>query len=139
MRISDWSSDVCSSDLAAIAVVVTLFGNAVAIGIEHLSHVSQAIPLRGVLREHQHRIIGYNVAEAVAHAGQPIVVVMAFAPLVVEELGGLAMLEQRVAAGIVQRQAQAKRDAMLDWHSVVEGKRVSVRVVNGGRRPIKKK
>src|SRR3546814_15523511 len=95
MRISDWSSDVCSSDLAAIAVVVTLFGNAVAIGIEHLSHVSQAIPLRGVLREHQHRIIGYNVAEAVAHAVQPIVVVMAFAPLVVEALGGLALLDQR--------------------------------------------
>src|SRR3546814_1784202 len=52
MRISDWSSDVCSSDLAeverhvdlAVAVGVEALGDAVGVGIDELGHAGGAWP-----------------------------------------------------------------------------------------------
>src|SRR3546814_17777269 len=92
MRISDWSSDVCSSDLRFLAVLL-------------LDVVDDAFA-----------VVLAKVDIEVGH-GYP--------------LGIQKALEQQVVAEGIQ--------VGKDRKSVVEGKRVSVRVDNGGRRIIKEK
>src|SRR3546814_1570281 len=47
MRISDWSSDVCSSDLAVAVRIAGILGRAVGIGVEiALGHPRREIDLR---------------------------------------------------------------------------------------------
>src|SRR3546814_19770301 len=89
MRISDWSSDVCSSDLLA-----------------------QATSAPAVDRAHRHR---QELPRLCAGEGS----------------------DRRQAIGPIPALAAIGRGA--DRKSVVEGKSVSVRVVLGGRRIIKKK
>jgi hypothetical protein len=49
-------------DLRAVAVVVARLGHAVAVGVEQLAHVREAVPLRGVLQVHQHQVVADHVA-----------------------------------------------------------------------------
>ena len=102
-------------DARAVAVVVDLLGPPVAVGIEHLTDVAQAVPLRRILQEHEHRVIGHHIAQGVVHGRQLKVEVEPVAPSFIDELGGLAMLEQHIATGIVQRQTEAKSNAVLDF------------------------
>src|SRR3546814_18687824 len=100
MRISDWSSDVCSSDLALRFLDPA-----------HLD-LGSIVLAPGIMAE--------------GTAGQRP---GAQTPAIEDPIGGnTRMLEQ---IGVVMKQ--------LDRKSVVEGKRVSVRVDLGGRRIIKKK
>src|SRR3546814_16486733 len=89
MRISDWNSDVCSSDLVARLWDVCGLPDFEQLGAEHHS--------RTVLRLWQWRTAGDGMIDA------------------------------------------DFMRAMIDRKSVVQGKRVSVRVVLGGRRNIQKK
>src|SRR3546814_15876675 len=127
MRISDWSSDVCSSDLddaGGLAVVA-----------DPLADRAQVAPV---------------AADAAAARGQPDVLVpqpddavQAVAGLV-EEAGdrpaarGAAVGEHRR-----RRHEPRPRDVVVEalgaWKSGVEGKRGTVSVDTGGRRIIKKK
>src|SRR3546814_17325159 len=114
MRISDWSSDVCSSDLAHVAfgaqqttdlgvvavgshIVDVLGGDAVLLGIDH-----------GVQRP--------------AHDVAPLIVTLAH------------KRPQRLLGDDLRQD-----DEVLDRKSVVKGKGVSVSVERGGRRNIKNK
>src|SRR3546814_11865625 len=96
MRISDWSSDVCSSDLLSLECVVTCFDQAVVAD----DAIDRAIELRG---------------NATAAAKQ----FLHRRAVGVERIGKLVVVDG-------------------DRKSVVSGKSVSVRVVLGGRRIIKK-
>src|SRR3546814_6651689 len=73
MRISDWSSDVCSSDLGALQVLARIVGVAaepVSVGVDHaLGRVEQALASRIVASPAQqgtHRVLGLPAADAVA-------------------------------------------------------------------------
>src|SRR3546814_13738908 len=105
MRISDWSSDVCSSDL-----VDTILTNVF-----------------------QHTPEGTSFAVTVRDGGTPTVVVEDDGPgtpePAPEERGVSAGGSTGLGLGIVRR----------DRKSVGEGKRVLVRVHQGGRRILKKK
>src|SRR3546814_14974632 len=109
MRISDWSSDVCSSDLSANELGAVTDGR----------HCSAE-------REGQDRRQGGGCAHELADKRKRK-----------EEAGdigryGIARQAQH------QRVAQPARHQRLDRKSGVSGKSVSVRVALGGRRIIKK-
>src|SRR3546814_18985398 len=109
MRISDWSSDVCSSDLDAAR------GRTVAarIGEQHRRLEAGDEPLVAVRR---------RVGEGV------------------QRLGVLDHAADEIEAHVRQAGiAVAGEQRLADRKSVVEGKSVSLRVVLGGRRIIKKK
>src|SRR3546814_13160173 len=93
MRISDWSSDVCSSDLQIIAEV---FG---------------------------------------ARALFPLIFAIVAIGIAIANFSNAAIVERFGARRVSQSAVFA---FMADRQSVVEGKRVSVRVDIGGRRIIKK-
>src|SRR3546814_19375239 len=102
MRISDWSSDVCSSDLHRHDALRPLAGGDV-----------------GTERQLRHGGAGFcREAEPQGRAGMPV-----------PDLDRLDAVPVRALARLEQE----------DRKSVVEGKRVSVRVELGGRRIIKKK
>src|SRR3546814_20859613 len=109
MRISDWSSDVCSSDLR-IAADADGRGLAQAriAGLEH-----RLIGQRAGARDDADAALGEDVARHDAD---------------------LAFAGRQQAGAVGADQAR-----LADRKSVVEGKRVSVRVDLGGRSIIKKK
>src|SRR3546814_17447563 len=102
MRISDWSSDVCSSDLACG---------------EREGPAKREGEGRSALAPHHLAILHHLPAGIVADA--------------VGELGGVGDVPDHEVGGLAGLQGDRK--------SVVEGKRVSVRVYLGGRRIRKKK
>src|SRR3546814_19586147 len=113
MRISDWSSDVCSSDLAEAALThVTVYcdGPRNQFDIPPVEAVRQYVDTRegfasvSVVRQ------PHNLCQA-----QPII------------NGGTQMLEQHEAV-------LAKANSLIDGQSVVSGRRWTVRLVQGGRR-----
>ena len=55
------------------AVVVHRLGNAVAIGVEHLAHMRQAVPLGGVLQVHHHQVVADHVGVHRVVGDQPVV------------------------------------------------------------------
>src|SRR3546814_17088383 len=124
MRISDWSSDVCSSDLGALQVLARIVGVAaepVSVGVDHaLGRVEQALASRIVASPAQqgtHRVLGLPAADAVALF---VSVGPGFAPG-----GGCAWSR---AAGVSPPTASAGKSgramaAALDRKSTVEGKR----------------
>src|SRR3546814_14006877 len=120
MRISDWSSDVCSSDL---------------IGIEVHSgrpRISAELPETG---ERFEGILPPVVAAPAFAIRKPAVAVFTL-----DDYSGNGIMSRLQAA--VLRKAVADRANILiagDRKSVVSGKSVSVRVDLGGRRIIKKK
>src|SRR3546814_12139968 len=118
MRISDWSSDVCSSDLRGHAVGDPFDAAAGRLGGrgEAGGGGADVGELDGIQRAGR----GHRHALAVAHAVE--------AGLVDAQAGGVAAV---VPIG--------QFDLPRDRKSVVQGKSVSVRVDLGGRRIIKKK
>src|SRR3546814_15261956 len=103
MRISDWSSDVCSSDLIRLQVAVLVGRDPGDVELD-----PAALWQGGVLRDGQRAALRLHPGRA--HL-------------------------RRQGAGPEGDIAEHARDRK----SVVEGKSVSVRVVLGGRRNIKKK
>src|SRR3546814_20713935 len=129
MRISDWSSDVCSSDLLTAERVAAAFAKA---GLPegvfqplHLSHDMTA------------RLVAEDTVDFVAFTGSVaggLAVQQALAGRFAGcglELGGKDPAYVRADADLTP--------AVADRKSVVEGKSVSVRVDLGGRGFIKKK
>src|SRR3546814_13631978 len=135
MRISDWSSDVCSSDLA---------GRSGEAGGDELPESVGAVA-DGVLRR------GVELAEGRVMAVRPehrVVAEAAFAARRPDEgavhrpLEGLDMPVRpgaRQGAGEMRAAAGLVGHTFIDRQSVVAGKRVTGRVDLGGRRIIKKK
>src|SRR3546814_13981157 len=139
MRISDWSSDVCSSDLEGV-------GEAVAVEVDqrlaHLAvdleideeHLIDAVEVPFVVRGH--------LVEPLGHAGVEVTCEDGHGPAVVA--GALHRVPGAGVAGAVVDQVQFRivgepaPGAAADRKSVVSGKRVSVRVYRGGRRSLTK-
>src|SRR3546814_12518443 len=109
MRISDWSSDVCSSDLMGVSYV-TLTGEYV---FSKLPYPLLSLHLGNQTPFFAH--VTYNLMDY----GE--------------------FVSDRYAALHYSHHFEGFLLNRIDRKSVVEGKRVSVRVVNGGRRIIKKK
>src|SRR3546814_16003598 len=117
MRISDWSSDVCSSDLND-RVLIALLGEA---DYRAASFLDQRLLTDRVGREWR----AWNALPDLGAAAPR--------PDFIFHIG-------HVGSTLVSRLLAEVGDAMpLDRQSVVWGKSVSVRVDRGGRRSIKKK
>src|SRR3546814_13539627 len=111
MRISDWSSDVCSSDLLPMAAVIELLD-------EYFETLARAINRHG--------------GEILKFIGDAI---LAIFPL--EE--GRAGDARRACAASMAAATEALEAARQDRQSVVKGKSGYVRVGIGGHSSIKKK
>src|SRR3546814_4318565 len=61
MRISDWSSDVCSSDLIAVAEILGT------VGIGELHRLGQQVPTHQIVLTHRLHVIGFEHAEDAEH------------------------------------------------------------------------
>src|SRR3546814_18094523 len=127
MRISDWSSDVCSSDLVGIAVVGILdaLGRVVAEVVRLSQHGAEAAhlphqPLQGLIAGA--RAVGKKLAVLLRQ---------------VDEDG--AAFEERDRLAVRPVRIDHRRHFAVGWKSVVSGKSVSVRVDLGGGRINKKK
>src|SRR3546814_18625091 len=106
MRISDWSSDVCSSDLAILIVEFAVLG----------------------------RQEGQSVWEAAVNAAR-----LRFRPIVMTSLAFIAgVVPLAVASGSGAGSRHSIGPGVIDRKSVVLGHSVSVLVVIGGRRILKK-
>ena len=97
----------------AIAVVEHVLGAAVAIGVEHLADMREAVPLRRVLQRQEHLVVADDVGGGGIVAAQRVVHVG-----LVAAHGGLqhrrmAARREDGAARIVERQRQAERLADL--------------------------
>src|SRR3546814_18976474 len=112
MRISVWSSDVCSSDLRD--------------GLEHYAQVLR------------HRLAA-DVLEIIVHLGADVLERAIVEMIDLGQPGDpwLGPLPQRILRDLLPQLGEAGR-SLGDRKSVVEGKRVSVRVDHGGGRLIKK-
>src|SRR3546814_19995898 len=130
MRISDWSSDVCSSDLARLqpAQPALRSGNAVVgqqlqvdpllllqLAVERLPRVLEFVEFHG--RFHRHSLPGAATWSRIRCLRRLILVV--------------TLLSEMPSTSAISR--------VLDRNSVVSGKSVSVRVDLGGRGILKKK
>src|SRR3546814_12836424 len=138
MRISDWSSDVCSSDLFergahfADALFVTLreLGQPLAQG------VGEALLQVGALAARLARVFGQRFAQhvqALVGAGAE------FGQARAEAFDALRLRAGQAVELLAQLAAAVALLLAPDRQSVVEGKSVSVSVDLGGRRLIKKK
>src|SRR3546814_16637179 len=112
MRISDWSSDVCSSDLAADPIWVS------ANAARDTARYTRGLLYVGAIGI----LVGFATIGAAVWAGQHA-------------------KRAAIEAGKSANAAIASHEAFVsaDRKSVVSGKRVSVRVDIGGRRSIKQK
>src|SRR3546814_13155039 len=106
MRISDWSSDVCSSDLAVAQIIAAWTG--IPVGKMVSDEIQTVLGLRDLLEE---RVIGQG------HA-----------------LDAIAQRVRTSRANL--EDPGKPKGVFLDRKSVVSGKSVSVRVDLGGRRII---
>src|SRR3546814_13426956 len=113
MRISDWSADVCSSDLMAAGLGMDQQPGRVV--PRHVLRLVREMPFAG--REHA-VVVGGAAAPVVAHGKH-----------------GVGMGAHGLADSLVRDQAEDYRARK----SVVEGKRVLVRLAPGGWRTIQKK
>src|SRR3546814_14638537 len=104
MRISDWSSDVCSSDLLGDRAILAVVDEAG--GAELSRDIGRDIEIEIAILRHGELALGHVdalAAQQTLHACEPLVV-------------------------------EAARQPLIDRKSVVEGKSVSVRVDLGGCR-----
>src|SRR3546814_11118661 len=123
MRISDWSSDVCSSDLAATGAASSPIPTA--------SSSPILVPL---IRPPPTFVAGPPGPSSIDHqiiAGAPRAAVRQFNAIALGEHRGTAAIAALRGAPVAHQLAARKR--------VVWGKRVSVRVALGGSRISKKK
>src|SRR3546814_14746354 len=128
MRISDWSSDVCSSDLVAVLVIGQFLFTVIRSPIVRLAiALLFAIPAG---------IAGY-------HAVQGVIELAIDPGMMLSTLswigGGIIAVTAWIRLASLEISQPAQGAAGADRKSVVEGKSVSVRVDLGGRRIIKKK
>src|SRR3546814_13657606 len=130
MRISDWSSDVCSSDLLAVVGVDRLLAGGVAV-----RRLTEVLGRRGVRLRAQdvvHPLVG-AVGVVRLRRQHPGVVPGGRA------LVGQDRLDVLVLDDVVDDLPGGPDDGVADRKSVGSGKSVSVRVDLGGRGCIKKK
>src|SRR3546814_15417439 len=139
MRISDWSSDVCSSDLAAKAAAAAFPAWAATSPEERGKFCSRIAEGLGARMDE----IGTLVTR---EAGMPKwLSVMVQAGLPINSFSAAGQIaesydyETTVGNSLVVKEPVGVVGAITDRKSVVEGKGVSVRVDLGGRRFIKKK
>src|SRR3546814_12897240 len=114
MRISDWSSDVCSSDLRRVARALG-HGDRQRVMPQRLAYPARPLPGNRRQGEVEAVVRQLRASNGICPAGQDGMGLRLFGPLQGEHVGE------------------------LDRKSVVSGKSVSVRVDLGGRRIIKKK
>ena len=98
----------------AEAVVEDHLGRAVAVGIEHLADMGEAVPLRRILQVDQRRVVADDVDVAGIDAFKREVEIGLLAAPGVAELRRVAARVDCVAARIVERQAEAERHAFAD-------------------------
>src|SRR3546814_12747454 len=142
MRISDWSSDVCSSDLVATAGATTRNLAIFDLGRDAGDGVGERI---GRIPVDAHRFTRFARSDPrILELREPFDRVRKF----IFELGRAQIAftreDQRAAGALVISVAIGQEIAAIaivggDRTSVVQGKGVSVRVVLGGRRTLKKK
>ena len=97
-----------------IAVVVDRFRYAVAVGVEHRTHVREAVPLRRILQVHDHEVIADHVTLRLVIGEEPVVHV---GPAVAQRRADhrrMAARVKHIAPGEVERQAQAERTALAN-------------------------
>ena len=99
-------------DARAIAVVVDRLRHPVAVGVEQLADVREAVPLRGVLRVEDDRVVADDVGGVRIVHREAVVEVRAPVPHRRAQHGRVATRVEHVAAGIVERQAQAERQPL---------------------------
>src|SRR3546814_7472582 len=139
MRISDWSSDVCSSDLSIAAVMAIYHFSAKVIGRSSGSSAVASAAYRAAERLHDDRLgrdHDFSNKAGVVHSE---IMLPEGAP---ERLNDRATLWNEVEAGEKRTDAQRAREdefSLLrelhqDGKSCGQGKRVSVRVDVGGSR-----
>ena len=98
------------------AVVEADFRDAVAVRVEHLPHVAEGVPLRGILQRHTHPVVASDIDMARIVQLERVVVAR-------RAVGSLRRLKHRrvaariedVAAGIVERQGEAIDFAQTDF------------------------
>src|SRR5579883_17533 len=92
----------------AVAVVIDHLGNAVAIGVEELPDMGEAVPLRRILQRDDRDIVADDVGMARVVPAQRIVHHrLALAPRRFEA-GRMAARVEKIAARVVERQAEAE-------------------------------
>src|SRR3546814_18513464 len=147
MRISDWSSDVCSSDLLDRARRVAADAVAVALQVIGVAGIVEIIDVIAIVEDVDHidtkpdlRFVGHEVQREVFRERE---VELAQTPAITVAVGFVRdHAEERGVGADERREIRRRGDLKLtrqDRTSVVKGKSVSVRVVPGGRRNIKKK
>ena len=104
-----------TSCAGAIAVVVDRLRHAVAVGVEHLADMGQAVPLRRVLQVQDRHVVADDVgAIGVRRPNSRIVHVRPAVAQRRPQHRRMAARVEHVAAGIVERQAQAEGQAFVD-------------------------
>ena len=103
----------------AVAVVVHGLGHAVAVGVEQLADMRQAVPLGRVLQVQDHRVVVDDVGQARVVEAELIVHVRPAVAQRGSQHRRVAPRVEHVAAGIVERQAQAERKAFADFRDAL--------------------
>src|SRR3546814_14783291 len=148
MRISDWSSDVCSSDLRPVlAVLVAHVGQIKAAGgMDDLGEGRAAGGFSGLSETGNRTIDQPRVQRLQVAVAQAETLHDAGAEILDQDIGGLDQIPHQIHGS---RILKVERNAFLagfqmaelaaDRKSVGSGKSVSVRVDLGGRRSLTKK
>src|SRR3546814_20068554 len=129
MRISDWSSDVCSSDLND--TVARLSGDEFTLVLEDISDLATV--------ERKAQIIIDSFTASLDIDDQRDVIISPSIGISLYPDHGLVPTDLLKCADTAMYQAKASGRNTLDRKSVVEGRSVSVRLDHGCRRIIKKK
>src|SRR3546814_18805070 len=138
MRISDWSSDVCSSDLEDVGRVAS-HGGQIIVSPSTDAEVIEATVEAGLVSAPGYFTPSeaFLAIRAGAHALK-LFPAEAASPKVVKAIRAVwpSHIPQIVIGGVTP---DTMADYIADRKSVVQGKMVAVRVTVGGRRIIKKK
>src|SRR3546814_19477277 len=127
VRISDWSSDVCSSDLAANATALTIAPRALTVTADALSRIyGDTNPA-----------LTFAITEGMLVNGDALSGDLATNATAASNIGAYAITQGSLAAS--SNYALTYRGANIDRTDVVSGKRRSVRVDLGGSSFTKKK
>src|SRR5262245_12867263 len=97
-----------------IAIVEAQLRHSIAVRIEFVSDVSKAVPLRRILRAQGDGIVAADVAEVLPFILETVVEERPPAPLCRLQHRRIAMRREGAAAGIVEREAEAEREALVD-------------------------
>ena len=104
----------------AVAVVEDDLGLAVAIGVEQLPDMGEAVPLRRILQRHLDDVVADHVENCGSSRAERVGDVGHAVALVGDEPRRVAARVDDGAAGIVERQLQAEGPALLDLGDAFE-------------------